>query len=202
MTCCTRKPKLIKLFDLNPTFGVDYLRNFHFCQTICVRSTALVLSLSHTKLFIFYHSIYVVLITDVEMNCVFVNGIFIHYNKKAFQSKANRPLANRCLGYMVNEFEQDHVVGARSGAPMWPEQGELRIPKSTSWKRSTCGDPQNVDRQNNRQTSMKTLHSWDPCNISDTQPFLVHTWVVQYIISCKWECYTVIYVLLFFVSFH
>ena len=63
------KPKLIKLFDLNPTFGVDYLRKFHFCQTICVQSTALVLSLRHTKLFIFYHSIYVVLITDAEMNC-------------------------------------------------------------------------------------------------------------------------------------
>ena len=28
-------------------------------------------------------------------------------NKKAFQSKDNRPLANRCMGYTVNKFEQD-----------------------------------------------------------------------------------------------
>ena len=92
------KPKLIKLFDLNPTFSVDYLRNFHFCQTICVQSTALVLSLGHTKLFIFYHSIYVVLITDGEMNCGKWNVTAIHNNKKASQSKANRPLANRSMG--------------------------------------------------------------------------------------------------------
>ena len=27
-------------------------------------------------------------------------------NKKAFQSKANPPLADRCVGYIVTKFEQ------------------------------------------------------------------------------------------------
>ena len=54
-------------------------------------------------------------------------------NKKAFQSKTNWPLADRCLGYIVNKFE--HVRGGakkshvnkfehfwRPGGPHWVGQ--------------------------------------------------------------------------------
>ena len=40
-------------------------------------------------------------------------------NKKAFLSKANLPLADRCIGYMVNKFKQVLGQGWGQGAPKW-----------------------------------------------------------------------------------
>ena len=36
--------------------------------------------------------------------------------KKAFQLKADRPLSDRCIGYIVNKFEQ---VWRGGGSLMW-----------------------------------------------------------------------------------
>ena len=76
-------------------------------------------------------------------------GGFIHFkinfNKEAFQSNANGPLADTCLGYLVNKFNiflgRSHVTCDR---PM--VFGHPPVDRQT-------------DKMNDRQTRLKTLHS-------------------------------------------
>ena len=44
---------------------------------------------------------------------IFVRRLFLDCGFPQFQSNANRPLADRCLGYIVNKFE--HVGGGLEG---------------------------------------------------------------------------------------
>ena len=71
----------------------------------------------------------------VSQSCLVVQ--YRTCNKKAFLSKANRPLANRCLGYMVNEFE--YVLGRES-------PGEL-VTVVVAW----TPPPAPMNRQTDRQ---------------------------------------------------
>ena len=83
--------------------------------------------------------------------------------KKAFQSKVNRPLADRCMGYIVNKFEQvrgqvpkgggerphvnkfEHVHGEASPCRLVGRIG--RVPQVNKFRGGFSCAPQQNDRQ-------------------------------------------------------
>ena len=62
-----------------------------------------------------YYCLQIYVKTGLFFCCIFLNA---PKNKKAFQLKANRPLANKYGGLrvQVNKFEQVHVVGRGEGS--------------------------------------------------------------------------------------
>ena len=88
--------------------------------------------------------------------------------KKAFQSKVNRPLADRCMGYIVNKFEQvrgqvpkgggvggrpyvnkfEHVHGEASPCRLGGGGGRTgRVPQVNKFRGGFSCAPQQNDRQ-------------------------------------------------------
>ena len=75
-----------------------------------------------------------------------VSLLDFYINKKAFHSKANRPFADRCMGYIVHKFEQVwgyHVVSGGLGPTEYVWTGPCVV---------TLG-------QTDRQTWLKTVPS-------------------------------------------
>ena len=73
------------------------------------------------------------------------------YNKKVFKSKRNPPLADRCMGYVVNKFEQGQGAGA--GRDTGPEVNKFERVTVFTW-----GIPcEQTDRDEQNITSLTPL---------------------------------------------